>query len=423
MTVTRGKLAIEGGTAVRTAPWPSWPVWDETEERALLEVLHSGQWGMISGGKVREFEETWARFQGAKHCVCVVNGTAALEVALRALGVGPGDEVIVPPYTFVATPSAAILVGALPIFADIDPETYELDPAAVEAAITPRTKAIVPVHIGGCPPDMDGILGLAKQHDLKVLEDAQAHGAEWRGHRVGALGNVGTFSFQASKNLNAGEGGAIVTNDEELYQRIWSLHNVGRVLSPEWRTSGWYQHEILGFNYRLTEFQAALLLAQFSRIEEQTARREKGARFLDQELAQIPGIRPQRRDLRVTTHAHHIYIFRYDSSAFGGRPREEFLRALRAEGVPCSPGYVPLNHALSIKTEVAQICARLGRTDDPLARPLPVAERAGYEEGVWMGQSLLLADESELADVPRAIRKIQEEWGASSALMPLKVDR
>jgi len=411
MAITREKLAIEGGTAVHTTPWPSWPVWDEREEQALLEVLHSGQWGMTNGSKVEQFENAWAAFHHARHCVAVVNGTSALEVALRALGVGPGDEVIVPPYTFVATPAAALLVGALPIFADIDPDTYELDPAAVEAAVTPNTRAIVPVHIGGCPPDMDGILAIAQKHGLRVLEDAaQAHGAEWRGKRVGALGDLGTFSFQASKNLNAGEGGAIVTNDEALYQKIWSLHNVGRLLTPEWRTRGWYQHEILGFNYRITEFQAALLLTQFERLEDQTARREAGARFLDTELTRIPGIRPQARDPRVTAHAHHLYIFRYDGSAFGGHSREDFLAALRAEGVPCSSGYVPLNHAPAIKTEVAALCQRLGRSDNPLDRPLPVAEKAGYHEGVWMSQSILLADDTGLADVPRAIQKIQAAW-------------
>src|SRR5579883_1099393 len=212
MAVTREKLAIEGGAAVRTAPWPAWPVWDAREEGALLEVLRSGHWGMIDGEKVQQLERAWAELHRAKHCVAVVNGTAALEIALRALEVGPGDEVILPPYTFIATASAALLVGAVPIFADVDPETYELDPSAVEAAITPRTRAIVPVHVGGCPPDLDGILAIAEKHGARVLEDAaQAHGAAWKGRPVGTLGDLGTFSFQASKNVNAGEGGAIVT--------------------------------------------------------------------------------------------------------------------------------------------------------------------------------------------------------------------
>ena len=411
MAITREKLAIEEGAAVRTDPWPAWPVWDAREEQALLDVLRSGHWGMVDGAKVQQFETAWAELHRARYCVSVVNGTAALEIALRALEVGPGDEVIVPPYTFIATATAALLVGAVPIFADIDPETYELDPSAVEAAVSPRTRAIIPVHIGGCPPDLDAILAIARKHGPRVLEDAaQAHGASWRGQPVGALGDLGTFSFQASKNLNSGEGGAIVTNDEVLYQRLWSLHNVGRVQSPEWRTRSWYQHEILGFNSRLTEFQAAILLAQMTRLDAQMARREAGATYLDQELSRIDGIRPQRRDPRVTAHAHHLYIFRYDPSAFGGRVREEFLSALQAEGVPCSPGYVPLHHAPAIKTEVARLCQRLGRTDDPLDRPLPVAERAGYAEGVWLGQRLLLAEESDLKDIPAAVRKIHKAW-------------
>jgi len=192
---------------------------------------------------------------------------------------------------------------------------------AAEAAITPHTRAIVPVHIAGCPPDMDGILAVARRHGLRVVEDAaQAHGAEWRGRRVGALGDLGTFSFQASKNLNSGEGGAIVTDDETLYRRVWSLHNVGRALTEHWRTSGWYQHDLLGFNYRLTAFQAALLMAQMSRLEGQMARREQAAQLLDRELATIPGIRPQARDPRVS------------------RPRAPPVRAaLRGGGVRRSP--------------------------------------------------------------------------------------
>jgi dTDP-4-amino-4,6-dideoxygalactose transaminase len=411
MTGVDTRLAIDGGAPVRGAPWPAWPVWDEREEQRLLAVLRSGRWGMIDGSEVQAFEDVWAGFQEARFCVAVANGTAALAIALRALELEPGDEVILPPYTFVATPAAALLVDAVPIFADIDPETYELDPAAVAAAITPRTRAIVPVHVAGCPPDMDALLALARRHRLALVEDAaQAHGAAWRGRRVGALGDLGTFSFQASKNLTAGEGGAVVTNDEALYRRAWSLHNVGRLKTADWRTRGWYQHAILGSNERLTEFQAALLLAQFTRLEEQMARRAAGAAYLDRALAAIPGIRPQRRDPRVTAHAHHLYVFRYDRECFGGRSRADFLAALRAEGTPCSPGYAPLHHAPAIQTAVQQLCRRLGRADDPLARPLPVAERAGYEEGVWLAQNLLLADEADLATIPAAIDKIQRAW-------------
>jgi dTDP-4-amino-4,6-dideoxygalactose transaminase len=413
MAILAETLAVEGGSPVHRGGWPRWPVWDEREEQALLGVLRSGAWGMVHGSAVAEFEAAWATFQQAQHCVAVVNGTSALEVALRALELDPGDEVIVPPYTFVATAAAALLAGVLPVFADIDPDTYELDPAAVEAAITPRTRAVIPVHIAGCPPDMDGILAVARRHGLRVVEDAaQAHGAEWRGRRVGALGDIGTFSFQASKNLNAGEGGAIVTNDEALFRRVWSLHNVGRTLTEDWRTSGWYRHDLLGFNYRLTAFQGALLLAQMTRLEEQMARREWAARVLDRALSAIPGIRPQARDPRVTAHAHHLYMLRYDVAAFGGRRRTEFLAALRAEGVPCSPGYgEPLHRSPAVVKAVHQLCSRLGRPDDRLHRPLPVAERASAEEGVWLAQSLLLADEQTLRHIPEAIDKIQRAWG------------
>lgn len=412
-TTTRTKLAIEGGVPVRTRPWPRWPVWDERDEAALLGVLRSGAWGMVQGSAVGEFEAAWARFQQARWCVAVASGSAALEVALRALGVGPGDEVILPAYTFVATAAAVLLAGAVPIFADIDAASYELDPAAVEAAVGPRTRVIIPVHIAGCPADLDGILAVARRHGLRVLEDAaQAHGAAWRGRRVGALGDLGTFSFQASKNLNAGEGGAIVTNDEALFRQVWSLHNVGRTLSDDWRTSGWYQHDLLGSNYRLTAFQAALLRSQMTRLEEQMAQRERAAAFLDRELAAIPGLRPQVAPAGVTAHAHHLYIVRYDAQHFGGHTRDDFVSALRAEGVPASGGYtVPLQRSPAVVRATTEICARLGRTDDPLARSLPVTERACTAEGVWLPQSVLLADEADLADIPRAAAKLQAAWG------------
>lgn len=397
------RLAIDGGEPVRQRPFPAWPVWDEREERALLDVLRSGRWGEIDGTAVERFQTRFAALQGARHCVVVANGTAALRVAFRALGVGIGDEVIVPPYTFIATASAALEVGAIPIFADIDPDTYLLDPAAAEAAITPRTRAIVPVHVAGCPADMDALGEVAARHGLYLLEDAaQAHGAAWRGQGVGALGNLGTFSFQASKNLNAGEGGALVTNDDDLAELIWSLHNVGRV-----RDGAWYRHEILAGNERLTEFQAALLLAQLERLPEQMARREAAATYLDRELAAIEGIRPLRRDPRVTAHAHHLYILRYDAAAFGGLKRDQLVRALKAEGIPCSTGYTPLSDSPAIRREVEHLLALLGRRDRAPAVVIPNAERA-CREAIWLPQYVLLGDEEDMADIVAAVRKIQQ---------------
>jgi dTDP-4-amino-4,6-dideoxygalactose transaminase len=399
---TNEQLACEGGTPLRTRPFPNWPVWDTHDEDALLQVLRSGRWGEIDGDMVGRFESRFAAFQQAKHCVAVVNGTAALRIAYRALGIGYGDEVIVPPYTFIATASAALEVGAVPVFADIDPDTYLLDPAAVEAAITPRTRAVVPVHVAGCPADMDGLRAVAARRGLRVVEDAaQAPGATWNGLGVGSLGDLGTFSFQASKNLNSGEGGAIVTNDAELAERVWSLHNVGRT-----RTGAWYHHELLGGNDRLTAFQAALLIAQMDRLPEQMARRERAAAYLDTALAGFAGIKPMVRQAQVTAHAHHIYMFRYDSQAFGGLSREAFVRALVAEGIPCSAGYSMVSDEIAIKTETARLCAALSRELPAQNGSLSEARRACVE-GVWLSQRLLLAEPSDLQDIVEAIGKVQ----------------
>ncbi len=402
-----GNLAINGGAKVRTKGWPSWPVFDEDDVGAVAEVVRSGNWGCLTGNKVAEFEKKFAAFQDAKYGVCVTNGTAALEVALRAVGVKPGDEVIVPPYTFIATASAALQINAIPVFVDIDPETYNLDPEKIEAAISEKTKAIIAVHIGGGPADMDGILAVARKHSLKVIEDAaQAHGAAWNGRRVGAIGDAGTFSFQASKNLTAGEGGIVVTNDPEVYSIAWSLHNCGRV--PEGK---WYEHRILGWNMRMTEFQAAVLLSQMKRLEEQMKVREENALYLDSKLSQIEGIRPLKRDPRVTTHAYHLYIFRYNSAEFNGVPRSKFLQALNAEGIPCSAGYVPLykEQLFYVEPNGCPIgCAFYGREMDYSKVCCPVAEHACANEAVWLSQNMLLGTKQDMDDIVSAIQKIKE---------------
>jgi len=404
------KLAIEGGPPLRTLPFPEWPIWDEREEKYLLEVLHSGKWGLY-GSKVPEFQRRFAEFQGAQYALCVTNGTSALEISLRALGIGPGDEVITTPYTFVATPSAAFLVGARPIFVDINPETYMLDPAAVEAAITPRTKAIMPVHIAGCPTDMDGIMEVARRHNLAVVEDAcQAWGAQWKGVPVGTIGDLGTFSFQSSKNINAGEGGAIVTNNAELYERCWSLHNCGRTLTGEW-----YQHEVLGWNHRMTEWQAAILLAQLERLPEHMQRRSDNAAYLTARLNEIGGLKPAKVDPRVTRHAWHLYMSTYDPAAFGGHSCREFIQALNAEGIPCSSGYTPLNHAASIRRALAEQEGRISpwaiaNAELPTLPSCPVTEDL-CTRTVWFKQSMLLGDHEDMDDIAQAVLKIKRAWG------------
>lgn len=399
-------LAIDGGSPVRSAPFPKWPVHDETELAALREVLESGVWSTSSGPKVREFERRFATFQGSAYGVATTSGTISLMVALRALGIGAGDEVIIPAYTFMATASAVLEVNALPIFVDIALDTYCINPDAVEQAITPRTKAIIGVHLGGHPADMDRLNKIRQRHGIPIIEDAaQAHGAAWAGRKVGAIGDIGCWSFQASKNLTSGEGGMITTNDRELAEICESLHDFGR--SPG---GPWYEHNLLSGNHRLTEFQSALLLAQMERLPEQSARREASAGYLNSELRHIEGIKPLRRDPQADAHAHHLYIFRYDEASFGGITRDRFVQALNAEGIPASIGYpVPLNQQPLFKhrafdTHATGYDPKYGPTQyEKLS--LPVCEQA-CRETVWLPQNVLLGTEEDLADIVRAVRKI-----------------
>jgi dTDP-4-amino-4,6-dideoxygalactose transaminase len=395
-------LAIEGGIPVRGDPFPSWPIWDENEERQLLEVLHSGHWGVLTGNKVHAFARAFADYQQAKHGLCVMSGTAALEIALRGIPISAGDEVITTPYTFIATVYAILTVGAIPVLVDIDPHTFNIDVEQIEGRITPKTRAILPVHFAGQPADMDAILSIARKHGLRVVEDAcQAWGAEWRGQRVGALGDAGTFSFQASKNINAGEGGIIVTNDDQLEDTLWSLANVGRS-----KDGLWYEYVREGWNSRMTEWQAAILLAQLQRADALSARRHRNARYLSEKLTAIPGIHPLQVDQRVTSHAWHLFIFRYHREAFAGLPREKFIAALQAEGIPCSPGYVvPLNHSPGLQDGLKRL--RTFLKDVPSPPPCPVNERMCSQEAVWFTQNMLLGDEQDMDDIVTAIAKIQ----------------
>jgi len=391
------ELAIKGGNPVRTKPFTEWPIFDEREENALIEVLRSGHWGRISGKKNEEFEEKFSKFVGANYGVTCVNGTAALEIALSAIDIGRGDEVIVPAYTFIATATACMLVGADPVFVDIDQDTYNISPEQIEQAITTRTKAIIAVHIGGCPANMDEIIKIAKRYNLLVIEDAaQAHGAEWRGKRVGSIGDIATFSFQASKNINAGEGGIVTTNNKKFADRAWSLMNVGRA-----KNGGWYEHPILGWNYRMTEFQAGILLVQMERLEEQMKKREENAKYLSYGMRMIGGIEPLVAGEGVTRNAYHLFIFRYNKEEFKGVNREIFIKALNEEGIPASSGYVPLY-------KFPAILDWPYKERDYRNLYLPVTERACYEEGVWLPQNLLLGPREDMDDILTAISKVKE---------------
>lgn len=392
-------LALLGGAPVRMHQFPSWPQFGRPEEQLLLTALRSGQWGRTVGHLNEEFERRFAAYQQGAYAVTCVNGTVALELALRAAGVGPGDEVILPSYTFIATASATLHLGAVPVFADIHQDTYTLDPESVAAAISARTRAIIPVHLAGSSADMDALTALAGSHGLAMIEDAaQAHGAEWGGRRVGAIGDLGTFSFQSTKALTAGEGGAVVTNNPRHAETIWSLQNVGRVPGGEW-----YEHHRLGWNLRMTEFQAAILLAQLDRLDAQIALRAEHAVHLDRLLGEVDGIEPLAYPARVTRHTRYLYVFRYRAAAFGGLPKSRFIQALVAEGIPTMPGYPPL-HTMPAITQALE--ARGIPVPAGGHRALPVTERAWADEGVWLPQNVLLGSRDDVIDIQHAIVKV-----------------
>jgi dTDP-4-amino-4,6-dideoxygalactose transaminase len=399
------KLALLGGEAIKTTAFPAWPAYDEKEEKALMDVLKSRVWWKTPGTASFKFEKDFAAYHEAKFGISVTNGTAALEIAIAALDIRPGDEVIIPDFTFVATASSVLFAGALPVLVDVDPETYCIDPELVEAAITPRTKAIIVVHLGGHPADMDAILKIAKKHGLKVIEDsAHAHGSEWNGRKVGAIGDIGTFSFQQSKLMTAGEGGMIITNDPDLELIARSVHDCGR-MPGEW----FYAHFIYGSNYRLSEWQGAVLSQQLTRLPEQTALRTKNAAFLDKALKEIEGITPQKMAAEATCHGRYAYIFYYDKAAFSGVSTNRFIEALEKEGIPTQASYPPV-HDLDVFKNLEYKDRLPKEMQDEehtfLFEQFPNTQRGAWET-VWLPQYELLGSEQDIQEIVTAIKKIQ----------------
>ncbi|TMV50195.1 DegT/DnrJ/EryC1/StrS family aminotransferase [Paenibacillus mesophilus] len=398
------KLAVNGGTPARTTPFAAWPVVGEIELQLLKEVLESGKWGGAGGAakpnyepKLPQMERKFAELQNAQYAVSVVNGTVAITVALQAAGVKPGDEVIVPPYTFIATASAALAYGIIPVFADIEEDTLLIDPEKIEPLITPKTKAIIAVHIAGTPANMTRLKEIAAKHGLALIEDAaQAVGASWEGQGVGSIGDLGTFSLQSSKNLNAGEGGIITTNNRDYWENAWSVCNVGRIPN-----GGWYQHERFGQNYRMTEFQAAVVLAQMTRLEEQMRKREGNAKLLDELLTGVEGIRLLKQDARITRHAYHLYMFKLDPAM---AEKDDFIKKVNAEGVPLAAGYIPLNRNKSIIETTAMW------TGEERIYDCPVCERLCEKEAVWLTQNILLSDEQAIREVAHALQKVARSY-------------
>ncbi len=400
------KLAINGGKPLRKKDFPTWPIWDKREEKLLLEVLRSGKWGSLHGGKTKEFESLFKAYHNAKFAKAVSSGTTGLYASMRALNLEPGDEVIVPAYTFVATPSVVFEAGGVPIFADIDPETYNISPESVRELVSPKTKGIIPVHLGGNPADMTVLKEIADRKGLFILEDAaQAWGSEWEGEKVGAIGNCGVFSFQSSKNITSGEGGIILTNDENLAERITSYVNCGRI---EGRI--WYEHYLLGSNFRITEFQSAILIAQLERYESLRKKREENATYLSKKLSEVEGIKPLSRDIRATAHSYHLFIIRYDKRYFKEIPKEKMIKILNAEGIPIYAGYsLPLyKQPLFNGEDTKKLLKFLGLNINYENFHLPVTEMACYEEALWLNQRVLLGEKEDMDDIVNGFLKIKE---------------
>lgn len=392
-------LALNGGTPVRTRPILPWPQYGAEEEQALLNVLHSRSWGGYHPA-VKELEQNFAAYHQVRHAVSCANGTVALQAALHSLGVGPGDEVIVPPFTFAATATTVLLNRATPVFADIDPETFNLSVDAAEAAITTRTRAIIVVHFGGRPAEMDALQTVARKHSIALLEDAaHAHGARWCGIPVGGWGDAATFSFQGFKLMTAGEGGIILSQSADIADRCWAYCNHGRK-----GDGGWFEHFTLGTNYRLTAFQAAVLGAQLQRLPEQTRIRAANVAYLRERLRDVPGLRLPEEDPRIEQNPYYLLTFWYSEEGFDGLPRDSVLQALQAEGVPLRVTYP---HPLYRNPVFAAERAGLANpSQDYEHLYLPVSERV-CREGVWLSQNLLLGDTTDMDDVIEALHKVR----------------
>lgn len=393
-------LALKGGKPVRTEPFSVWPQKNDKELVKLKEVWESGDWGVYSK-YTKEFEELFAKRYGVKHGLTTVNGTASMWIALRAAGVELGDEVIIPPYTFIATAVAVLLANAVPVFVDIDPETYNLDPKKIEASITPRTKAIIPVHIGGMPCDMRAIMEVAKKHNLFVLEDAaQAHYSSIDNKMIGTFGDAGSFSFQMSKNMSAGEGGIIISDNTELMDRCFSYQNCGRI-----KGGAWYEHPYLAANNRMTAFQSAVLTEQLDFCEDISQKREANTLYFADSLKKVGGLIPQRRDKWVTHCAYHLFVFRYQKEYFKNLHRDNFIKALNAEGIPASQGYIPLYRFGSLERSEKEFPWLNGKNYKNMK--LPVCEHACNEESIWFYQNVLIGDRKDIDSIIEAIMKIK----------------
>ncbi|UCD29906.1 MAG: DegT/DnrJ/EryC1/StrS family aminotransferase [Planctomycetota bacterium] len=422
------KLALVGGSKAVTRPFPTWPIWDDEDKQAVLQVIESGKWWMFAYGEtelgseegaaeqrsqVEQFEEEFAALHRVKHGTAVTNGSTALDICMRAIDLQAGDEVITTPYTFFASSGTILNTNALPVYVDIDPETYNIDATRIEEAITERTRAILPVYFSGELADVDAISRIAERHGLRVIEDAaQAHGVSLRdGRYAGAFGDAAIFSFQQSKCMTAGEGGIILTNSDQMAETVWSIRNYGRT-----KAGLWYEHHRLASNSRMSELQGALLRTQLRKLPEQNIRRTANVKYLYDQLSQIDGLTPVKLHPQGRTHNHYLVMLRYDASAWSGLPRERFLEALNAEGVPAVGGYSftnfenPVFDKLDLSSPKSVYMIGRSKPIDyrSFVEKCPNAVRACRKEAVWLMHGLFLGDTKDVDMILEAIFKVKQ---------------
>lgn len=392
-------LAVKGGEPVFTGAFPAWPQWDETERENLLRVLEARQWGTL-GKAALGFAARFAGVIGAKHAIAVNSGTQALQILLQGAGIGHGDEVVVPGYAPVSAASAVAVVGAVPVFSDVTGNDACLDPAALEAQITERTRAILAVHLGGRPCDMAALSRIAASRGLLLFEDcAHAHGAVFDGRCAGTLGDGAVFDFGVGSNLTCGEGGLVATNSEALFEACWPLHTSGRAFKGSSEFGG---KVMMGSNGRMAEWEAAVLDAQLDRFAGQSAHRSRNAAVLKEALRAIPGVFVPSDDLRIAVNAYTWFVVRIDAERLGCG-RDAFIRALVAEGIPAEPGCTPLyrqglldSEGFHTSTGCASGCGGIR---------LANAERWG-ETAVWLQGRLLLSGDEQVNAIVQAFRKV-----------------
>lgn len=399
-------LAALGGEPVRKQAYPSWPVYDDRDIAAVTEVIRSGQWGGYPwpGPKTAEFAQKFAEMQGGGTAVPMMNGTVTMEVALRAAGIGWGDEVIVPAYTFMATAAAPMAAGAIPVLVDIDPGNYCIDPQKLEDAITSKTRAVIVVHLGAQMADMDAVMAIAEHHQLLVIEDsAHAHGARWRGKGAGTIGDFGSFSLQSSKILTTGEGGVLICRDPKMAERAASIIDCGRAKDPQ------EKNFTMGSNYRLPEIQAALGLVALQRFPEQLKLRAEQADYFEESLSEVPGVRLLRRDPRHTVRSFYRYVIAIDPAIFGAEHRS-VCYALEKEGINCWDGYPPMhrNEIFNPRNSKLAIPSAFPERFDYSKQSLPETERAAELEAVWLDECIFRSGREGVDDVVAALKKLTE---------------